>query len=99
MFPSQGMRVCVERATRDDGMYVDAGSLAERLCGDSVAANLLLLGAAWQRGLVPLSLAEQSRDLLQQQGYTVAWHTYAMAHAVCPEELLDIRAWLVDCLA
>ncbi len=55
-FPSDGMRRCVEDATRDGGLFLDAGDLAVRLCGDPMAANLLLLGAAWQRGLVPLSL-------------------------------------------
>jgi indolepyruvate ferredoxin oxidoreductase len=34
----------------------DAIDLATKLVGDAVGANLLLLGYAWQRGLVPLSL-------------------------------------------
>ncbi|KIC46227.1 indolepyruvate ferredoxin oxidoreductase family protein [Tateyamaria sp. ANG-S1] len=33
----------------------DANALAERYLGDSVFANVMLLGAAWQRGLVPVS--------------------------------------------
>ena len=35
-----------------------------------------------------------SRDLLQSLGYAVEWHTYLMAHAVCPEEIGDLRYWL-----
>ena len=76
--------------------------LADTLQAEAAAVNSalpLMMAHGTQDPVVPLPLAEQSRDLLQQQGYTVAWHTYAMAHAVCPEELLDIRAWLVDCLA
>ncbi|MBY5935283.1 indolepyruvate ferredoxin oxidoreductase family protein [Tateyamaria omphalii] len=34
---------------------VDANALAERYLGDSVFANVMLLGAAWQTGLVPVS--------------------------------------------
>ncbi|MCV3273822.1 indolepyruvate ferredoxin oxidoreductase family protein [Roseobacter sinensis] len=34
----------------------DAGALAERLMGDAVYANVILLGFAWQRGLVPVGL-------------------------------------------
>jgi phospholipase/carboxylesterase len=49
--------------------------------------------------VVPLSLAEQSREVLQQQGYRVAWHSYPMQHAVCPDEVRDIRDWLVQRLA
>jgi len=35
-----------------------------------------------------------SRDLLQRLGYRVEWHAYPMAHAVCAEEIADLRAWL-----
>ncbi|MCK5383115.1 MAG: dienelactone hydrolase family protein [Gammaproteobacteria bacterium] len=49
--------------------------------------------------VVPLSMAEQSREVLQQQGYRVAWHSYPMQHAVCPDEVRDIRDWLVQRLA
>lgn len=34
---------------------VDANDIAERLLGDTVFANVMLLGAAWQTGLVPVS--------------------------------------------
>lgn len=34
-----------------------------------------------------------SRDLLQRLGYRVDWHSYPMAHAVCAEEIADLRAW------
>src|SRR5258708_2774817 len=34
---------------------IDANNLAERLLGDAVFANIIMLGAAWQRGLVPVS--------------------------------------------
>ena len=73
--------------------------LADTLPVEAADANRavpLMMAHGKQDPVVPLSLAGQSRDLLQQQGYTVAWHTYAMAHALCPEELLDIREWLVD---
>ncbi|WP_299651838.1 indolepyruvate ferredoxin oxidoreductase family protein [uncultured Tateyamaria sp.] len=36
---------------------LDANALAERMLGDSVFANVMLLGAAWQKGLVPVSEA------------------------------------------
>jgi indolepyruvate ferredoxin oxidoreductase len=35
---------------------VDATELATALLGDSIATNLFMLGYAWQKGLVPLSL-------------------------------------------
>jgi indolepyruvate ferredoxin oxidoreductase len=35
---------------------INANALAERLLGDAVYANIIMLGFAWQRGLVPVSL-------------------------------------------
>lgn len=40
------------------------------------------------------ALGEMSRDYLKQRGYTVEWHTYSMAHQVCPEEISDLRRWI-----
>lgn len=35
---------------------INANALAERLLGDAVYANIIMLGFAWQKGLVPISL-------------------------------------------
>ncbi|MHB2165705.1 indolepyruvate ferredoxin oxidoreductase family protein [Alsobacter sp. R-9] len=43
-------------ATGEAPLAVDATDLATRLLGDAIAANMLVLGFAWQRGLVPCSL-------------------------------------------
>ncbi|MEZ5924759.1 MAG: indolepyruvate ferredoxin oxidoreductase family protein [Hyphomicrobiaceae bacterium] len=44
-----------ERAGASQTTFVDANDLAVRLFGDSIAANMLLLGFAFQRGVVPIS--------------------------------------------
>jgi len=49
-------------------------------------------------GVVPMMLGAKSRDYLQAQGYKVEWHEYPMAHAVCAEEVADIRQFLVRVL-
>jgi indolepyruvate ferredoxin oxidoreductase len=41
----------------------DAQSLAEDFLGDSIVANVLALGYAWQRGLVPVGLAALQRAI------------------------------------
>lgn len=38
-----------------DPLLVDATQLATALMGDAIAANLFMLGYAWQQGLVPIS--------------------------------------------
>ena len=45
--------------------------------------------------VVPMAWGRASADLLVDAGYGVEWHAYPMAHAVCPEEIADIRAWLL----
>ena len=44
--------------------------------------------------LIPLEAARQARDDLIGWGFAVQWQTYAMQHAVCPEEVNDIEKWL-----
>lgn len=44
--------------------------------------------------VIPFTLGASSRAALQEFGYAVEWHEYAMQHAVCIEELRDIEAWL-----
>jgi indolepyruvate ferredoxin oxidoreductase len=46
----------VEATTRrEDNLYLDATALSEGIFADHMQANTLLLGAAWQQGLIPIS--------------------------------------------
>ncbi|MGE3614776.1 MAG: indolepyruvate ferredoxin oxidoreductase family protein [Gemmatimonadales bacterium] len=46
----------IDAATRArDNVFLDAERLADRLFGTHLAANVIVIGAAWQRGLIPLS--------------------------------------------
>jgi len=61
-FPSASMRKSITEATGEGKeAFIDATRLATALLGDSIAANLFLVGFAWQRGLVPLSLEAVER--------------------------------------
>jgi indolepyruvate ferredoxin oxidoreductase len=57
---------------------INANALAEELLGDSVYANMLMLGFAWQDGLVPISLAAIDRAI-ELNGVTVARNKQAFA--------------------
>ena len=46
-----------------DPILLDATQLATALLGDAIAANLFILGFAWQQGLVPLSLEALMRAI------------------------------------
>jgi phospholipase/carboxylesterase len=45
-------------------------------------------------GMLPLQLGAWSRDVLKESGFDIAWREYPMEHAVCPQEIEDIGAWL-----
>ncbi|MGH8147734.1 MAG: alpha/beta hydrolase [Rhodanobacteraceae bacterium] len=49
--------------------------------------------------VVPQVLGERSRDLLRDWGYAVDWHSYPMAHQVCPQEITDLADFLAARLA
>lgn len=44
--------------------------------------------------VIPLVAATQSRDRLLAHGYQIEWHEYPMPHAVHPQEIADIAAFL-----
>lgn len=46
--------------------------------------------------VIPFKLGADSRDALQEFGYAVEWHEYAMPHSVCEAELRDIEVWLSE---
>ena len=46
--------------------------------------------------VLPMFLGRDSADLLVEHGFKVQWHDYPMAHAVCAEEINDIRDWLLS---
>src|SRR4249919_2149186 len=63
-FPAADIIAAVRTALGgDEPMLVDATQLANALMGDAIAANLFMLGHAWQQGLVPLSLAALMRAI------------------------------------
>jgi len=49
--------------------------------------------------MLPVNLGQESRQALCSAGYTVEWHEYPMAHAVCAEEIQAIRNWLLSTYA
>jgi phospholipase/carboxylesterase len=44
--------------------------------------------------MIPMQYGRAAADALAEAGFDVDWHDYPMAHAVCPQEIDDIRAWL-----
>lgn len=48
--------------------------------------------------MLPMQWGQMSATKLEDAGFAVEWHEYPMAHAVCPQEIGDIREWLLKVL-
>ncbi|WP_330834726.1 indolepyruvate ferredoxin oxidoreductase family protein [Piscinibacter sp.] len=62
-FPSGTVRKLIDEASDGIVDFVDATAQAVRLVGDALAANIFLLGYAFQKGLVPLGTASMLRAI------------------------------------
>ena len=54
--PTDRLALSLERRLRDRVALFDASELARVVMGDSIFSNMMVFGAAWQQGLVPLTL-------------------------------------------
>jgi phospholipase/carboxylesterase len=71
--------------------------LATRFDAERLPANQdtrIFLGHGMQDPVVIPALGEAASRQLQAAGYAVEWHAYSMPHSVCPQEVIDIAAWL-----
>jgi indolepyruvate ferredoxin oxidoreductase len=55
--PADQLRVSLEARLQDKVAFFDASDLAKALMGDSIYSNMMIFGAAFQQGAIPLTLA------------------------------------------
>ncbi len=53
--PSDQLQLALEARLKDGVALFDATELARAVMGDSIYSNMMVFGAAWQRGLLPVS--------------------------------------------
>ncbi|MEO1362889.1 MAG: DUF6537 domain-containing protein, partial [Pseudomonadota bacterium] len=68
--PTDRLSLALEARMRDRLDMFDASDLARVTMGDSIFSNMMVFGAAWQRGLMPLSL-EAIRTAIELNGAAV----------------------------
>jgi phospholipase/carboxylesterase len=71
--------------------------LARQFATDRSSANLatpIFMAHGSQDPVVPFSLGDESRRVLEGTGYRVEWHVYPMPHALCAQEVADLKTWL-----
>ncbi|HEY5802017.1 MAG TPA: DUF6537 domain-containing protein, partial [Burkholderiaceae bacterium] len=62
-YPEEEVKALIEESVASNADFIDATKLATALMGDSIAANLFMLGYAWQKGRIPLSEASLLRAI------------------------------------
>lgn len=76
--------------------------LASTVADEATAASPgvpIFMAHGTHDAVIPLARARTARDVLAGLGYRLEWHEYRMPHSVCPEEIADIRTWLLRVLA
>jgi len=72
-------RAIVSSASRERSHFIDAGRLAVALLGNSLGANMFMLGYAYQLGALPLS-AEAIEKAIEMNGEAVPMNLAAFAY-------------------
>lgn len=62
-------------------------------CVNKRKMPIFLAHGTWDP-VLPIALGERAKQLLQNWGYQVDWHTYPMGHDICPDEVLAISELL-----
>ncbi len=68
--PYDRLTLALEARLKDRVAMFDASDLAKAALGDSIFSNMMILGAAWQQGLLPLTL-ESLQEAIRMNGAAV----------------------------
>ena len=102
---SQGGAIALHTATRYPKKLAGVLALStylplkSTLAKQAHAANLvtpIFMAHGRTDDIISLDRALASRLSLEETGFAVQWHEYAMAHSVCAEEINDIRVFLTE---
>jgi len=74
--------------------YLPLAESLQREAADANARVPVFMAHGTQDPIVPLALAQSSRDALAAHGLAPEWHPYPMPHSVCAEEVGAIAQWL-----
>ena len=103
---SQGGAIAINTVLRSDKKLAGLMALStwlampEALQGGALDTSMPVFMAHGQFDpMIPMQYGRSSADALVEAGFRVEWHDYPMAHAVCPQEIDDIRTWLLGVLS
>ncbi|MEN8952643.1 indolepyruvate ferredoxin oxidoreductase family protein [Planktotalea arctica] len=82
--PTEQLALSLRARLRERVDLFDASDLARNVLGDAIFSNMLVFGAAWQRGLIPLTL-EALQEAIRMNGAAVDKNLHAF----------DVGRWAV----
>jgi len=100
---SQGGAMALHLATRHPDKFAGVIALScylplsrefAKLRNTANQSTPIFMAHGTQDPVVPCMLADESRLLLENAGYSIEWHDYPMPHSLCEPEVRDLRAWL-----
>ncbi|KIN64757.1 2-oxoacid:ferredoxin/flavodoxin oxidoreductase, gamma subunit domain protein [Sulfitobacter noctilucicola] len=68
--PYDRLELALQARLKDDVTLFDASDLAKAALGDSIFSNMMVLGGAWQKGLLPLTL-DSMQEAIRLNGAAV----------------------------
>lgn len=74
--------------------YLPAPALVAKEASAANAATPIFAAHGSHDPVVPFFLGDMARQAVAARGNPLEWHSYAMPHAVCQEEIAAIGAWL-----
>ncbi len=93
--PSDRLSLALQARMKDRVDLFDASDLAKATLGDSIFSNMMIFGAAWQRGLIPLS-QQAIKEAIELNGAAVARNLRAFEigrwAVLYPEEVKSVLA-------
>src|SRR5947209_4139299 len=75
-FQSRNVNAVLETALRKESSFYDFTKPAEALLGDSIATNIMMMGYAYQKGLLPLTAAA-IEQAIEVNGVSIKMNTQA----------------------
>jgi phospholipase/carboxylesterase len=73
--------------------------LAQKVFANASSANThlpIFIAHGTEDAILPYAFGKATAMELENAGYPVEWHSYAMGHTVCKQEIMDIRRWLIQ---
>ncbi len=61
--PAERLELALQARMGEDVLLFDASALAQAALGDAIFSNMIVFGASWQRGLIPLGHAALTRAI------------------------------------